>query len=242
MTIQAFSSRLPRFALAALVAAFVGGAAWAQEPKPEQDEESGPSPVELARQIRRNMLKIEEDLSKAGTHDPERGERVKKDLDELLDSMKQRQDQVIKDIDEIVKQIKVSKCNSGGQGESDSNENQKNSRARDRNQAQDQGKPRDPNKGGKPKPKDGQKPGKKKGSGAEDNSKKEEPQGDNDPGDPKAQPKGEKVSHININEIWGNLPLELRQKLVDRNYDDFTPEYKEQIEEYFRKTGTAPKK
>ena len=44
-----------------------------------------------------------------------------------------------------------------------------------------------------------------------------------------------------MNEIWGNLPQELRQKLVDRNYDDFTPEYKEQIEEYFRKTGTAPK-
>jgi hypothetical protein len=240
MTIHSFSMRLPRLALAALVAVFVGGAARAQDPKPEQEDESGPSPVELARQIRRNMLKIEEDLSKAGTHDPKRGEQVKKDLDELIDSMKQRQDQVIKDIDEIVKRIKVSKCNSGGQGESDSNENQKKSRPRDRNQAQNQGKPRDPNKSGQPKPKDG-KPQKKKGGGPEDNSKKEEPQGENDPGDPRAQPKGEKVPHTNLNEIWGNLPLEIRQKLVDRNYDDFTPEYKEQIEEYFRKTGTVPK-
>ena len=118
MTLQAFSSRLPRFALAAVVAAF--GRRSSRGPRSRSrggaGRASGPSPVELARQIRRNMLKIEEDLSKAGTHDPTRGEQVKKDLEELLDSMKQRQDQVVKDIDEIVKQIKVSNCNSGGQG------------------------------------------------------------------------------------------------------------------------------
>ncbi len=36
--------------------------------------------------------------------------------------------------------------------------------------------------------------------------------------------------------------LATRQKLVDRNFDDFTPEYKAQIDEYFKKTGSAPKK
>src|SRR4029079_17664887 len=147
MTIHALSSRVPRIALATLVSIGLCGAVLAQEPpKPDQTEETGPSPVELARQIRRNMLKIEEDLSKAGTHDPKQGEQVKKDLEELINGMKQRQEQVVKDIDEIVKQIKVSNCSSGGgQGERDSNENQKQSRARDRNQSQNQGKPRDPN-------------------------------------------------------------------------------------------------
>jgi len=241
MTRHSFHSRFLTAALAAVIA--LGGVGLAQEPGVE--EESGPSPVELARQIRRNMLKIEDDLAKAGTHDAARGEQIKEDLEKLLDSMKQRQDQVIKDIDEIVKQIKIGNCSSGKQSERDSNENQKNSRARDRNQSQKQGKPRDQNQakkpGGKQNPKDGKQPQNKKGSGAEDNSQKDQDPGENAQGDPRGEPKQEKFARVDLNEIWGNLPPELRQKLIDRNFDDFTPEYTEQIKEYFQKTGSTPK-
>ena len=38
-----------------------------------------------------------------------------------------------------------------------------------------------------------------------------------------------------IREKWGVLPPELRQKLVDRNFKDFTPEYEAAIKAYFRK-------
>ena len=96
-------------------------------------------------------------------------------------------------------------------------------------------------KGGKPKPKPGQKPGEKKGNGPENNMNKEQDPGENKPGDPRDEPPPEKFAKVNLNEIWGNLPPELRQKLVDRNFDDFTPEYKEQITEYFKKTSGAPK-
>jgi hypothetical protein len=245
MTRQSFTTSLLNLSLVATIALGTAGLAFAQDPV-EQDE-NAPDPTELARQIRRNMLKIEDDLAKAGTHDPARGEQVKKDLEKLLDSMKQRGDQVVKDIDEIVKQIKLGNCNSGSEGQSDSNQNQKQSRARDRTKPQGQGKPRDPNQaqkpGGKPKPKDGKEQGKnnKKG-GAEDNTRKAEDPGENQTGDPRNDPKAEKVARINLNEIWGNLPPELRQKLIDRNYDEFTPEYQEQIQEYFRKTSSTPKK
>ncbi len=44
---------------------------------------------------------------------------------------------------------------------------------------------------------------------------------------------------IDLNDIWGNLPPEVRQKLVDRNFDDFTPEYEAEIREYFKKTSAS---
>ena len=156
MTIDAFSTRLLRVALAALVATS-SAVRRAQEPKPEQDDESGPSPAELARQIRRNMLKIEEDLvqgrdarplaRRAGQEGPRRAAR----------GMKQRQDQVVKDIDDIVKQIKISNCNSGGQG-SERLEREPEAVAGARPQpVAEPGKPRDPN---------GKKPGEAEGRAA----------------------------------------------------------------------------
>jgi hypothetical protein len=232
MKIRSLSSRV--LMIAAALAFASAGSLRAQDPQ----DESAPNPADLARQIRRNMLKIEEDLGKAGTHDATKGEQVQQDLDKLLQGMKSRGDQVIKDIDDIVKQFKSSSSSSSGQGggKRDSNENQKQSKSRDRNQSdQKSGKPRDQ------KDKNGQKPQNKKQGGPEDNSKKDENQGENQPGDPKERPGPEKAAHINLNEIWGNLPPELRQKLYDRNFDDFTPEYKVQIDEYFKKTG-APKK
>lgn len=226
-------------ALAATLALCFGAALRAQDPA---DDEGAVNPADLARQIRRNMLKIEEDLGKAGTHDPTRGDQVRKDLEKLLDGMKNRQDQVVKDIDDIVKQLKTSSCSSGKSGSSDSNQNQKQSKKRDRNQSdQKSGKPRDPNKPEQGKEK-GEQPQDKKGAGKEDNSRKDQNSGENVEGDPRERPGPEKAAHINLNEIWGNLPPELRQKLVDRNFDDFTPEYKAQIDEYFKKTGSTPKK
>lgn len=208
--------------------------ALAQEPAGPEEAQKGPDATELTRQIRRNMIKIEDDLEKIGKHDASRGEQVKEDIDRLIDSMKQRQEQVVKDIDDVVKQFK--KCGNGGGGKSDSNENQKNSKARDRNKPS---KPRDQNQaeGKKPEGKQGKKPS----GGQEDNTAKAQKDGQNLPSDPRGSPEGERAPHIDLNEIWGNLPPELRQKLISKNFDDFTPEYKEQIAEYFKKTSTVKK-
>jgi hypothetical protein len=69
---RSFHTRLLNVALAAAIVFGAGGFVRAQDPVEEED--AGPSPAELARQIRRNMLKIESDLEKAGTHDAARGE------------------------------------------------------------------------------------------------------------------------------------------------------------------------
>ena len=130
MTIQAFSSRLPRFALAAAGRGFVGGSRVRPGPeagagrriRSEPGRAGAADPPQHA-QDRGGPLQGRDARPQA------RASRSRRTSTSCIDSMKQRQDQVVKDIDEIVEQIKISKCNSGGQGESDSNENQKNSRA-----------------------------------------------------------------------------------------------------------------
>ncbi len=223
-------------ALAALALTF------STRPLAAQDEESSDDPVELMRQIRRNMVKIEEELGKITPATAGRGEQVQSDILKLLEGMQRRQGQVVKDIDDMIKQLKLKDSSSGGGGggggksgqkPSDSQQNGKNSKPRDRN------KPDKPN-GGQKKPSG--KDQKKGGGQPEDNSGKEKDKGENTENQ-NLPPEGprEKIKQDLINQIWGNLPKELRQKLVDRNFDEVTPEYEGEVVEYFKKTNT-PKK
>ncbi len=205
-----------------------------------QDDEGGAAdPAELMRQIRRNMSRIEEEFSKLGPASTERGEQVRKDIERLLEGLQKRQGQVVKDIDDVIKQLKKSDSSSssgGGGGKSDSQQNQKNSQARDRNKPQ---KPQDGKQKGQKKDQQGKE---QKDGGKEDNSQKERDAGKNtNTKQPPPPARLEKVAHPDLNEIWGNLPKELRQKLVDRNFDDFTPEYENEVQEYFRRTNVVKK-
>ena len=40
-------------------------------------------------------------------------------------------------------------------------------------------------------------------------------------------------------ERWGHLPPELRQRLIDRNFKDFTPPYAKELKEYYKKIGSG---
>ena len=155
----------------------------------------------IARQIRCTTTKIEEDLGKAGKHDPAVGEQVQKDFEKLLEGMKSRQDQVVKDIDDIVKQIKTSNCNSGKQGSSDSNQNQKQSRKRDRNQSdQEVGQLARSEQAGGQRRRPGSSRRKRRAEQGKHSQKDQDP-GENVEGDPGYRPGPEKAAHINLNEI-----------------------------------------
>ena len=224
-------------------------------------------PAELMRQIRRNLMKIEDELHRVKSAAAgEASEAVRKDMDTLAETLKRRQEQVTKDIDEIVKQLKASQSGSGS-GSSQSQSQSKGGKSsqsksggkqsKDRNQSE--GAKKNPGKeGGKPdRPEDGegqepQKPeggkpeqgdaksGKEPQGGKEDNARKGAP-GENRPGPNPADPKARRVVHAQLNEIWGRLPKEQRQKLTDRNFEDFTPEYEEEIKEYLRRTNVVDK-
>ena len=59
---------------------------------------------ELARQIHRNMKKVEQDLAAIdGTESKAKAEQVKADMDKLINSMKGRGTKIVLDMDELVK-------------------------------------------------------------------------------------------------------------------------------------------
>lgn len=227
-------------------------------------------PAELMRQIRRNLMKIEDELHRVRSAAAgEASESVRKDMDKLAETLKRRQEQVTKDIDEIVKQLKASQSGSGS-GSSQSQSQSKGGKSSQSKSGGSQSKDRNKSEGGKRNPgqdgKEGEKPegsedgdgkekkkpdggkpeqgdakgGKEPQGGKEDNARKGGP-GENRPGPNPADPKARRVTHAQLNEIWGRLPKEQRQKLTDRNFEDFTPEYEEEIKEYLRRTNVVDK-
>jgi hypothetical protein len=250
------------------VAAFAGALFLAAAPARAQEQGGAEAePEELMRQIRRNLVKIEDELQKVrGDAAKTASDDARKDMEKLIETLKRRQGQVTKDIDEIIRQMKASDCGGGGSCDkpsdkpSSSNSPSKKPGAKNRNQSegeksdsgqdpkdgqnepkdgQDQASGKKP-QGGKPEPKKDDKKGGKPGGGPENNAIKggdKENKLAQDPTNPKARV----VVKPEVNEIWGRLPKELRQKLVDRNFSDFTPEYEDEIREYLRRTNTVDK-
>lgn len=273
MTRPPTSSPLRR--LAAALAALCCVAA----PLGAQDEGGdAPDPQELMRQIRRNLVKIEDELQKVRAESAATADAAaKKDLDRLIDLLRRRQEQVTKDIDEIIKQMKSQEGGGGSsssesdspppkgsQGKKPSSKNRNKSEGGKDDKSQgdkkrgdkseggkeqgdkEGGKDGKPEKGedgegskpegGKPEPNGGDPKDGPPGSGRENNAQKGGAQENRDGANPK-QPAGRKVVQVQINEIWGRLPAEQRQKLVDRNFKDYTPEYEDEIREYLRRTN-----
>lgn len=235
-------------------------------------------PAELMRQIRRNLMKIEDELHRVKSAAAgEASEAVRKDMDKLAETLKRRQEQVTKDIDEIIKQMKAQEGGGGSsssesdspppkgsQGKKPSSKNRNKSEGGKDDKSQgdkkqgdkgeggkeqgdkEGGKDGKPEKGGdgegskpeggKPEPNGGDPKDGPPGNGRENNAGKGGAQENRDGANPK-QPAGRKVVQVQINEIWGRLPAEQRQKLVDRNFKDYTPEYEDEIREYLRRTN-----
>ena len=107
----------------------------------------------------------------------------------------------------------------------------KQAKARDRNRPENA-----KQDGGKPGQKPGEKPNQSEPKGGKENNTGDDPaRGDNLQSAPPKRPGAEAVNHRHLDKRWGLLPPERRQKLVDRNFKDFTPEYEREIKAYFRK-------
>ena len=224
---RALSKRLGAMALFAALAA---QAVHAQEVNPE----------ELIRQIHRNMRQIEDDLARTEAEAAKQAStQTQEDLQKLIDQMQGRSRQIGKDMDDLLEAIKNMKSSSSS---SSSGSGQPSSKPG--GQAKNQGKPGSRNRNESENPEGSrqgeqqgqEKPGKPKGSAGEDNSQKPQPgEGENRPSGERVEPDPEKVLHQHLHERWGMLPPEMRQRLIDRNFQDFTPEYELEIRAYFKR-------
>lgn len=252
-----------RYAVLASVATLCAGSAFAQEPATDEVD-----PKELMRQIKRNLTKIEDDLQKVESSSASaKAAGVKEDMDKLVETMRRRQDQVTKDIDEMVKQMKAQQGGSGsGSSQSKSksgSKSQSGGKSKNRNQSEGGKKGDQPQSGEQPQGgeqpdgegekggkenKPGSKGGKKPKPGEKEPGSEGNPEGggkggkqENKQGPRPNDPKARVVVRPNINEVWGRLPKEVRQKLTDKNFEDFTPEYEAEVKEYLRRTNVVDK-
>ena len=75
--------------------------AWAQDDTGEQVDIK-----ELAKQVRRNMVKVEQEIDQVEAAAAQaQGEAARENLEKLIKSMQGRGDQITSDIDEIIKNI-----------------------------------------------------------------------------------------------------------------------------------------
>lgn len=186
--------------------------------------------TELVRQIRRNMLETEKSIDKVETEAASAGDQATREkLDELVEKLKGGGRQITGDIEELIKKIPRSGGGGGG-GQSPSSQGDSQSKdqsgSRDRNQRE--------NPGGQPQ--GGEQPeGQNQQGGAEGEG--ENPRdGRNQRGDRKPEDRREVVPAPDDAQRWGFLPEELRQRLLDRNFREFTPEYQRELKNYFRRT------
>jgi hypothetical protein len=220
----------PCLAAVMLVAAFAPFASAQPEDDPRADLQ------ELVRQIRRNMVEVEKDLDRVAGKDAREDARATKEkLDELVQDMKDRGAQITKDIDAFIKSLPPEGAGGGGGGggqsqpgqQPDGQKGQSQARSRDRNKPENQG---------QPKPKD--EPGRPQSGKKEDDTARNPKDGHNRTSPPRPDEEKLKAQHLDIEGRWGMLPPELRQKLQDRNFQEFTPEYQEEIKAYYRKLGS----
>ena len=206
-------------------------------PASAQDGGEEPDERETVKQIKKDLDTLVEDLAKIATGGAaEKGDRVVDNIDKLLKNMGGSGgsgDRVVDNIDELLKQMKMQQSQSGGGGGQGQQKpkpgegQQRPSQRRDRNQKGEQGQDG---------PKDGQQQQKKPdGEG-------DQPTAGDDTRDPKQgknprKPPGsreERVPFLDDREVWGTLPPEVKQILIESSYREYYPEYERDISEYLK--------
>lgn len=203
-------------------------------PLPAQDGGEEPDEREIVKQIKKDLDTLVEDLAKIATGGAvEKGDRVVENIDKLLKDMGGSGDRVVDNIDELLKQMKMQQSQSsggGGQGQQQSKSGQgqqRPSQRRDRNQKGEQGQ--------KDGPQEGQQPQQPNGEG-------DQPKGGEDTRDPKQgkdprkppESQEERVPFLDDREVWGTLPPEVKQILIESSYREYYPEYERDISEYLK--------
>lgn len=190
---------------------------------------------ELVRQIRRNMVEAEREVDRTQAEAAkEASDTSKKKIEELIEQLKGRGGQITKDIDEVIEKLPRGGGGGGGGGgqqqQSQGSQGQQDqSGSRDRNQRENEGQDGQQNQNQNQNQNNQQNQGNNDSNGENPNS------GANNRGNRPQQPPTENIQAPDDAERWGFLPKELRQRLIDRNYREFTPEYQREIKNYFRR-------
>ncbi len=183
--------------------------------------------AELVKQIRRNMVAVEREMDRVEAEAArEDAEAARENLQKLIQGLKGRGDQITSDIDEIIKNIKQSGNSQSSSQSSSQSGQQKPSQARDRNQRQGQKNSSQSSSQSRP-----------EGGRDENNTGEDRPGGRNKAGNKKPESRQSRADVNWDSERWGHLPAELRQRLIDRNFKNFTPPYAKELKEYFKRIG-----
>lgn len=136
------------------------------------------------------------------------------------------QKQVIADLDELIRQAEklCQACQNPSSGSSSSQAKQQSQRS--------QPKPKPSEKAGQPKP--SQKPGDEK------KSQQAAQQSTARLGSGAARSADARGADDHMKEIWGRLPQRLREQMLESSSDEFLPEYREEIERYYRRLAEEP--
>lgn len=191
-----------------------------------------PEVTDLIRQIRRNMIETERSIDQVESEaTTENATAAKKRLDELLKKLDQGGKQITNDIDEVIKKIPRGGGGGGGGGGQSSSSSGSDSQGQDQSGSKDRNQRDD--SGGQP---EGESKGQQQQNGGGDSNGENPEGGENRPGRRKPEDRTEVVPSPDDAQRWGFLPEELRQRLLDRNFREFTPEYQRELRNYFRRT------
>ncbi|MCA9320011.1 MAG: hypothetical protein KDB53_04715 [Planctomycetes bacterium] len=189
----------------------------------------------IVQQIQKDLESLVDEYAKLSGNDSlaETGERVKNNIDKLLDGLDQQQNRVMSNIDQLIEQQKQqSSSSSGGEGQSKGQSKpQSKGEKRDRNQEPKDGKDgKDGKQGGekKPQPKPGQsdpKSGEKSGQDPEQaNNGRKTPGGEAE----------QRIDVVDDSLYWAGLPPETKQFLIENNFREYFPDYEREISEYLK--------
>ncbi|MCB9831315.1 MAG: hypothetical protein H6807_02490 [Planctomycetes bacterium] len=192
-------------------------------------------PREAIKEIKKDMARLREDFARLqGDTSTEKAERVIENIDKLLEGLQNSQSGVIGKIDELIRNQKLQDSSS-----SSSQDPQQGKQKSQGNQGKGQKQP-------KPQSRDhNQKPGDQKRDEPQDGESKEpgdQPTGKENHDKPEQSERNlkqpdsgtEVVPVIQDAEVWGRLPPEVRQLLIERNYRDYYPNYEKEIADYLK--------
>jgi hypothetical protein len=179
--------------------------------------------AEIIERLESNLRQVEELLLQSTLGGAEGlQQQIVKDLDELLRSAGQGQSSVLSDIDELI--ATAPQCNGGGQGSPSGTPKQK--QKKDGNESEQEKRQREARK--QPTPGQGEKPE----DGPEDQQQSGEKRtASNDPGSKQGSPE----ARPDILDRWGTLPPLLKERIANRNFTSFPPEYREKLMKYYKR-------
>lgn len=230
----------------------------------QEEEEAKKQEVDLGaliRQISRNMERIESNAARVQRDSAKaEGRAGEAETRERIERLNRRGAQVSEDIQKLIENLPRNGGGGGGGGssqqQSSSSSSSSSQSQQDRSGARDRNRPSGQQGSSNQRPQGGRNPGEqdrgqrdgegegegkqdqprdRDGDGKPDGDGENRPGGRNSTGEEQTPPAGKPGVPPQLVERWGVLPPELRQRLVDRDFRRYTPQYDAAIRAYLRR-------